>query len=338
MSYKKFIDDIKAMDMKNVCILWGKERFLTEWAEGQIIGAYSNEVSRQFDVSEFDGEETDIYKIIEACETLPLFSEKKVVVVDRLPALEGKKGNGNEESLVEYMKNPSNSTILVFVCGEKIDKRRTLYKAASKSGTVYEFDKLKTPELKSWIKKRFKQHKKIVGSKELDLLINLSGYFDKDSDYSLYNFENDLSKAILHSTGDTITEEDIQNSVTGNYNKNVFELIDYIGAGDKRSAFNILSDLFLYGQNEYGMLALISRQYENLYNVKVLQKEGLSRGQIAEILSAKDFVVSKWLSLAGKYSEEKLKSIMKSIYNTDKMVKTGDMEIRTAIEILIGTI
>ena len=338
MSFKEFGKDLKENKIKNVCILWGKEMFLTEWAANEIIRTYSNEVSRQFDVAEFDGEEADLYQIVEACETLPVFSGKKLVIVDRLPLLEGKESGRGEEALAAYLKNPSETTILVFLCGEKIDKRRSIYKAAAKAGSIYEFDRLTPGELKSWIRKRFRTHKKTVSDSELSLLVELSGYYDRDSEYTLYHFENDISKVILHSEGPEITAEDIENTVSGNISRNIFVLIDYIGAGDKKSAFNMLSDMLLYGENEFGIMALLYRQYENILNVKQLLREDRSRGEIAQILGAKDFVINKWQALGRKYSEEELKNIIKKMYNGDKMIKSGEMDSRMALELLIASI
>ncbi|MBE6021055.1 MAG: DNA polymerase III subunit delta [Clostridiales bacterium] len=338
MSFKEFGKDLKEGNIKNVCLLWGRESFLSEWAERELIRAYSNDTSRQFDVAEFDGEEADPYKIVEACETLPLFSEKKLVIVDKLPLLESKAGSGGEEVILSYLKNPSDTTILVFVSGEKVDKRKAIYKAIAKGGAVYEFDKLAPSELGAWIKKRFKTHKKNVLDKELKLLIDLSGYYDKESNYTLYHFENDISKVILHSNEDVITSEDIENTVSGNINTNIFTLIDHIGAGDKKSAFNMLSDMFLYGESEYGVLALLHRQYENVLNVKQLLRDGKSKGEIASMLNTKDFIINKWMALGRKYEEEELKNILKHIYNSDKLIKTGEMESRMALELLIASI
>lgn len=338
MSFKEFANDLKENKIKNVCLLWGREQFLTEWAENEIIKAYSNEVSRQFDVSGFDGEEADIYQIIEACETLPLFSEKKLVIVDKLPVLEGKKSAAGEAALTAYIKNPAESTILVFACGEKIDKRMSIYKNLSKNGSIYEFASLEPKELKSWIKKRFRTYKKTVSDKDISLLIELSGYYDRDSEYTLYHFENDISKVILHSEGTEITSEDIEKSVSGSLGRNVFALIDCVGAGDKKRALQMLDDMLLYGDYEMLIISLLFRQYENILKVKQLLREGRSRGEIAGMLGAKDFLVGKWQSLGRKYSEEDLKKIVRRIYEGDKMSKLGNIDVRLFMELFIASV
>ena len=336
MSYKEFTKDLQGDALPNVMILWGKETFLCDWAAGAIADRYATEVSRQFDVLEFDGNESDFYRIEEACETLPLFSERKVIIVDDPPSLGGRTVADGEDSLTGYIKNPSPTTILVLVCGEKVDKRKAMYKAAAKSGKIYEFSPLDPPDLKKWIRKRIRTHKKQIGERELQQMIDQSGYYDKDSDYSLYHFENDISKVILHSEGEAISREDILISMSGNTDTNVFTLIDHLGRGNKKAAFDMLSDMFLYGESEYRILALLSGQYEKILGTKQLMAEGRGRKEIAQVLGARDFQVERFIAAGRKYSEKALKEILEKIYSSDKKIKSGDMDSRIALELLIG--
>ncbi|MDO4481666.1 MAG: DNA polymerase III subunit delta [Bacillota bacterium] len=338
MSFKEFASNLKENKIKNVCLLWGREQFLTEWAENEIIKAYSNEVSRQFDVAEFDGAEADIHVILEACETLPLFSEKKLVIVDKLPFIEGKKSAADEAALTAYIKNPAETTLLVLTCGEKVDKRLSIYKNISKNGSVYEFGSLEPKELRSWIKKRFRTYKKTVSDANINLLVELSGYYDRDSEYTLYHFENDISKVILHSEGAEIKSEDIEKSVSGSLGRNVFSLIDCIASGDKKKALQMLDDMLLYDDYEMLIITLLFRQYENVLKVKQLIGEGRSRSETARILGAKDFLVGKWQSIGRKYSEEELKNIVRKIYEGDKMSKLGNIDVRLFMELFIASV
>jgi DNA polymerase-3 subunit delta len=211
-----------------------------------------------------------------------------------------------------------------------------MYKAAAKSGKIYEFSSLDPPDLKKWIKKRIRTHKKQIGERELQQMIDQSGYYDRDSDYSLYHFENDISKVILHSEGDAITREDILISMSGNTDTNVFTLIDHLGRGNKKAAFDMLSDMFLYGENEYRILALLSSQFEKILGTKQLMAEGRGRKEIARILGARDFQVERFIAAGRKYSEAALKEILEKIYSSDKKIKSGDMDSRIALELLIG--
>ena len=98
MSFRTFNKDLKDGTVKSVCLLYGKEQFLVEWAKNALIKKYASDVSIQFDVVSLDGTEVSVDKIIESSETLPVFSEKKLVTVEDFTLLEGEKNKNIEEA------------------------------------------------------------------------------------------------------------------------------------------------------------------------------------------------------------------------------------------------
>lgn len=338
MSFKEFQQDIKNDRLGNVCLLYGAEAFLVEWATGEINKKYSNAVSGGFDTAEFDGAEADVFKVCEACETLPLFAERKLVFVDRLPCLAGEKIRADEEALVEYIKTPSPSTLLVITGGEKVSQKSKLYKAVEKNGSVYDFERLTRREVFAWVRKRLKAGGKQIDESLLAELVEESGYFIKDSDYTLYHFENDLSKLVIHAEGSMITREDVDVAIAGSLNRNVFDMVEMISSGNKKGAFRLLSEILSYGERPPALMALLWRQYENMLNVKLLTNQGRTRSEIASLLKSQDFVIRKWTESGRRYSEESLKRILRLIHDTDICIKSGNMEERTALELLIAEI
>ncbi|GEM_PF-2097202 len=338
MSFAEFKKDLDGNNIKNICILWGKELFLIEWAVSEIIKKYSNEQSKIFDVVEFAGESEDYYRIAEACETLPVISEKKLVIINNFEAMKDKDVTGRAGVLLNYLKHPSDSTMLVLACGEKISRSNELYSAAAACSSEYEFGRLTGGELKAWIRKRMRINGRKIGERELARFVDESGYFDKDSDYTLFHFENDIGKIIVHSDSEIITMEDVEIAVSGNLSKNIFDMINALGEKDRKTAFHVLNEMLLYGEPVKTVLSMLYWQYEGIMNVKQLLNEGKNKKDIARILKAKDFVVGKWMSAGRKYEESSLRDILRSIYETDVRIKNGEMNERIAIELLVGTI
>lgn len=342
MNFRQLVQDIKDKNVKPVCLLYGKEQFLVEWAKNELIQQWTDKSAGAFDVTEIAGEDTSIFHILQCCETLPVFSERRVVVVENFSILEGEKNKNidekSEKMLMEYLKYPAKTTLLIFTCGEKPDKRRKLFKGISESSSVYEFQQLERPDLERWVEKRFRLRQKKIEIKELRRLIDLSGYYDTDSDYSLYHFENDISKVVLYADEETVKIDDIEKTVSGNISTNVFQLIEYISKGNKRLAFDLLDDLFTYGEDEYGILALLARQYENVLAVKQMSFSGRNFSQISSVLETKEFLVKKWAGIAQRYQENNLQEILMRIYQTDKKIKSGELESRMALELLVGMI
>lgn len=338
MSFTEFKKDVDNKKLKNICILWGKEQYLTEWAVGEIIRAYSNEQSRIFDVIEFTGEAADYNKIVEACETLPVISEKKLVIINNFEAMNKAEISGGERQLLSYIEHSSDTTILVLACGEQILRSNELFSAASVCGSAYEFQRLSRGELRAWIRKRMRMSGKKIEERELARFVDESGYFDRDSEYTLFHFENDIGKMVIHADSEIISMEDVETAVSGNLSKNIFDMINALGEKDRKTAFHVLDEILLYGEPVNIILSMLYWQYEGLYNVRQLLNEGKSKKEIAGILKAKDFVVGKWMIAGNKYSESSLRNILRSIYETDVRIKTGDMNERMAIELLVGTI
>ncbi len=349
MAFKQFQQDLNEGKLGNVCLLYGEERFLTDWASGEIVRLCTNEMSRGLDMTEYDGATADLYSVVESCETLPVFSEKRLVFIDRIPKLKPEsekdrndktrdKEEGRNDYFVKYVKEPSPSTLLVITAGDKVNKTTALYKAIAKTGKIYEFTKLSEKEVRVWIKKRFKAAKKSIGEKELSYLIESSGYLEKNSDYTLRYFENDISKIILLCAGEAVTIEDIDLAIEGNFNRDIFKMIDLITTGNKKMVYNMLDNMLTFDKNIYGILALLWRQYENILSAKVLKDGGRSMGEIMSALKSPDWMVKRWLSVGNSYKEADLQRILQLIHDTDINIKTGLMDDRTALEFLIGMI
>ena len=119
MSFRKFTTDLKDNNIKKICLLYGRENYLVDWAKDAICDKYGNESSRQFDLITLDGSEVTGDRLIESCETLPILSHKKIVVVKNFAILEGEK-SGNidgdaEEALLKYFANSSSLKMCIIL-------------------------------------------------------------------------------------------------------------------------------------------------------------------------------------------------------------------------------
>ena len=342
MDFRTFYNQLKEDGIRPSCLLYGREQFLVEWAKNSIISAYTDQASLPFDVTRLDGAQTGVEQILESCETLPFFSKRHIVLVEDFRLLEGEKNKNiqpqDEALLYSYLQNPARTTLLVFTCGEKPDKRRRLFKALQKNGSLFEFGKLSPRDLRKWAAKRFHSYGKQIGEKELSYLIEMSGYLEKESAYTLYHFDQDISKVVLHGQGKTVSKEDVDTAVHANISANVFQLADYVSRGEKKQAFALLSDLFMNGESEFGLLALLCRQYESLYQVRLLWEKGAGEAEIASHLEMKGFLVEKHMKLAGRYTSQGLSQILEKLYRTDRDIKNGDINGKMAIELLIATL
>ena len=93
------------------------------------------------------------------------------------------------------------STCLFVIKADYVNKTSSLYKYVKKIGGDYDFSKMDRGTLTDFIKKEFKQNGKQAEQKAINRLIDMSGYFNRESEYGLYDFQNEIKKICVKLTG-----------------------------------------------------------------------------------------------------------------------------------------
>jgi len=340
-AFKKIDKEIRNNSVKNLLLLFGREEFLIHWAVETLIKKYVNDACKDLDFSKIDGTSATLDLIRNSCETLPFMSEKRVVLITDFKLIEGGKAKGfdeeDEKQLADYFKSLPDYCMLI-ITAESADKRKKLYKVISECGSAYEFGELDEKSLKSYIEKRFKEARKTAKPSIVAQLIEASGYYDKDTDYTLYNLENDIKKAIAYNEGAEIGTDALENTIAGNLDTNVFAMIDSLGSNRKEEAYQMLHNLLVSGEKEYKLLALLCSHFEIILSVKEMKEEGKSFAQMKDILGVHEFRIKKAAAFADRYTTVSLRKILQKAYEIDKNIKTGLLEASLALELFIAEI
>lgn len=173
-SFKVFSENLRSNKTGRVMLMYGVEQFLVKWAVETLEGKFVNPATKAMDFVVLD-EDVTCDKIIEACETFSMFSEKRIVHVKNFRLLESDNVKGYTENdielLTDYIRNSNESTILIF-SGEDVKLSAKLPAALKQSGQVYDFARLDRPDLSSFIKKRFVKAGLTIKPQSLKLLID----------------------------------------------------------------------------------------------------------------------------------------------------------------------
>ncbi|EOC99286.1 DNA polymerase III subunit delta [Caldisalinibacter kiritimatiensis] len=339
MSYKELLNDIKKDKLKKVYICFGKEIYLKNWAVSEIKNKYVDKSFETLNFVHLDGKETKVDDIINACETLPFMSSKKIVVVEDPLFLINSKAvsKQDEKQLVNYMNNLNDTTCLIFIVNdEKIDKRKKIFKQIKSIGAVIEFDRVKGDELNKWIAKTFKKNNKKISKNNINYFIHNSGYIDSSSDKTLYDLENEIVK-ICNYIGDRIevNREDIDSILVKTLQNNIFKLVDCIGQKNTEDALSIFNEMILANEPVQLIFYMIARQFRLLLMAKLLEKKGYSVPNIAKKINTPNFVAKKVLTQSRNFSYKRLEEGLKKCLEIDENIKKGNIDSKLAIEILI---
>lgn len=339
MDYKIFINDIKTGETSKLYLFYGNERYLMDKALEKLKEKYIDSINENFNYVYYQEFKGDIDELMDSCETLPFMGEKRIVIVDNEDFFSNKKNvlnKDDEDKLIKYFSNISDTTCLIFLGGNNIDNRRKIVKQIGKYGKVLEFRKLKKEELVKWIVKVLKTNKKIIEYNTLEILIDILGYLENNSKKTLYDIENELKKICNFIAEKTVLElDDIKKIISKPMENNIFELVDAVGEKNGSRALKIFSNMLISSEPEVRILHMIIRQFKILYLVKLMVDRGYTTISIAPKLSLPQYIVKKYVKQANIFSCKDLLNVLNKGLEADKNIKTGKMTPRLAIEILI---
>lgn len=332
--------DLKNKQLSSLYLFWGTEHYLMENTVAAIREQMINLSFQDLNYQVLDGREIKADEIINACETLPFMDEIRVVLVKEFECFSTKKKNitdEEEERLIRYLSNIPSTTLLIFSVSEGIDKRRKIVKEIGKSGKVVEFGRLTGKDAHKWVIKAFNKHKKKIGEGEIDALLDIIGYSDRNSTKTLKDLENEIIKLVNYvGERNAVTKQDIELLAPRTLENDIFRLVEAIGDKNGDEALQILNDMLVEGEPEIRILHMITRQFRFLYQIKLMEVQGYTSTAIAPKLGIQPFIVKKYLKQAVNFDTAALRKAMNQCLQTDGSIKKGTMNQRLAIELLIS--
>ena len=340
-AYKKFGTDLKENNFGPVLFLYGVEQYLVEWAVGALVKKYVNPAATTFDFVKIDEDDAPIDEMITACETFSMFSERKVVWLKNHVLLKTANPRGFSESdkqaILDYIASPSEQTILV-ISTEQEQKTLDLFKEIKAKSQCYNFSQLDRKQLVAFAEKRFKAAQVAIRKDVLWDMIEETGYFNKETDYRIFNLENDIKKVIAHSDGIEVKREDVSAALNGDMDTFIFNFLDAVSNKRKDTAFMIMHNMLGSGGSVYQILAMLVSQFELLLEAKEFKEDAMSLQEMAKTMKVNEFRLKKALQTEVKFTKAKLRDILSQLYEIDRNIKTGALDGNLALELLVGKI
>ena len=341
MAYKDILLDIEKNDLKSVYLLFGSEMYLKDKIIVKLKDSYIDKSLETLNYVNIDGKNTSHDDIINACETLPFMSEKKIVIVEDLPLFKSNSKDGSlnkEDVLSEYVTSVSESTCLIFIVKEeKIDNRKKIIKNIKKVGRVVELERLKNEDLDRWIIQEFKKQKKKINKNIVSYFLSGLSYLDRNTDKTLYDLENEINK-VANYLGDReeVTKADIDYTKPKSLENDIFKLIDYISQKNTSMAVEMFNEMILSGEATQLIMHMVIRQMRLLLTSKLLNEKGYSMKLIGQKINVyHNFIIQKLLTQGKGFSSEELITGLKKCRDTDRDTKTGKVDAKLGMEMLI---
>lgn len=312
MTPQEFETLVKKGIVPPVCFLYGDEQFLVERAAQALLVNAIDQSLKDFNLNVFYGNESKGIDIIDAAQTLPMFSERRAVLVKRAEQLKA----DALEVMLPYILNPAPGTCLLLT-GTKIDQRKKFFLEFKKQGILVEYKRLYDNKLPGFIQTEAISHGKPIETAAAELLSALIGN-------NLQELSSQLEKLVVYAgTKQRITVEDVHIMASSSKAFTAFELAKFLGLRDASNSIRSLDAMFLNGEDAPMMIGALTRHFRQLWRVRELLDRKVPPADIGRELSINSFFLGEIVTQARNFTRRELKRIFDEFYRCDVASKTG---------------
>jgi DNA polymerase-3 subunit delta len=312
MTPQELETSLKKGIIPTVCFLYGEEQFLVERAVHKMLEQAIDPSLKDFNFNVFFGNESKGVDILDAAQTLPMFSERRAVLVKRAEQLKAEA----LEVMLPYIKNPSPGTCLLLT-GTKIDQRKKFFLEFKKLGVLVEYKRLYDNKLSGFIQSESVAQGKPIETAAAELLSALIGN-------NLQELSSQIEKLVVYAgTKQRITVDDVSVMASSSKAFTAFELAKFLGLRDVPNSIRSLDALFLNGEDAPMMIGALSRHFRQLWRVRELLDKKMPQDDIGRELSINSFFLGEIVMQSRNFSRRELKRIFDEFYRCDVASKTG---------------
>jgi len=314
--------ELKEGSFRSIYLFYGEESYLCRQCRDNVKAALIAG-GDTMNYSHFDGENVDEKALMDLADTLPFFSEHRLIVVEDSGFF-----SSSHDELAAYIAGMPDTACLVFV-EKKADSRTKMYKAAAAKGLVLELSVPKEQDLASWLTHMIRQDGKRAERGALEYFIGLTPM-------DMTSMKNEMRK-LLDYTGDReiITREDIDAVCCVNAENRIFDMVDAIAEKNEKKALELYNDLVTLREPPMRILFNINSQFSRLYQIKDLAVRGYPGRTIAEMTGIREFIVKKNLRLCEKFDSDALRRAVEDATELEESVKRGKLKDSMAVEMMI---
>lgn len=308
----KYLDikrEIENNNISSVYFFLGEEKYLKQ----EIIQLIKSKIipkgfSDDFNFHHFYSSDVTLPHVIEVCNTLPAFSEKRMVVVENIDKFK------NIKILNDYTQSPSDCTCLILASDERNMKD---IKLSIKNIKTVVFYPLFDNQLIQWIIKKVRKYNKQITGQAAEKLIQLC-------DNTLLEINNEVEKLLIYCKDKKeISINNVVELIGDIKGYDIFKLIDAIFSGDYALSLKIFKKLLHAGLNLYSFFAMLNKSLHEIYHIKyLLEVEKKLPADIIKQKGMKPFRYKKIVENIKKYSLKKFSFIVNVLFEFDCKFKS----------------
>ncbi len=320
---KRIAQDIKNGQFSNIYLLYGEEAYLRRQYRDNLKKALVAE-DDTLNCTSYSGKDINVNEIVDIAGTMPFFAERRVIIIENSGWLKS-----GEDRMVDLIKNLPDTTYIVFVESE-VDKRSKLYKAVTAKGYAALCEMQDETMLKKWIMGLLKKENKRITPDALNLLLDKTGT-------NMENIRREVEKLVCYRYFDEgITVEDVEALCIVQVQNKIFDMVEAVAQKRQKEALDWYYDLLALKEAPMKILALISRQFHMLLQVKEMRQKGYPEADIAKQTGLNAYYLKKkYIPQAAQFQISQLETALRKCVEAEEDVKTGRMQDILSVELII---
>ncbi|MDR2676895.1 MAG: DNA polymerase III subunit delta [Endomicrobium sp.] len=279
--------------------------------------------------------ESSIEDILSALYTpsFSFFGEKRLIIVKNINKIK----SSDAEKLINYLSNTVGTSCLVLLYfddykKEIIEKRRKLIAKciASKNCTSVNCRKRYHGEVTEFIKNKFLENNRTASDDVVARIIEQNGV-------DLLNISNEIEKLLLFVGEEkNITVEDLIKICGYTKKINMYTLSFFIESKNFNKAMFVLEKLLTAGEDPIIILSVIASTIRRMLDAKsLIEEQFMSTVDVATKLKIHNFRAKEFFENLKSHNVHILKMSLQKILEADISIKTGNGNVRSALERII---
>ncbi|SIT82521.1 DNA polymerase III subunit delta [Edaphobacillus lindanitolerans] len=325
--------NIAAGKIAPVYLLSGTEMYFFDETVRRLKEALPDAASSELTI--FDLDETPVEAVIEEADTIPFFSERKLIIAKNANFLKAADKSKEKvvhdlDRLANWLEQPPESAVTLFLAPyEKLDARKKIVKQFKKQAVCLEAEPLKTHDIETWVKQEASRQGSRITDGAVRTLISRAGE-------DMLKLGVEMEKLVLYAgEGREIDEETVNLLIAKTPEDDAFKLLDaYIG-GRTGEALSIYRDLLRNREEPIRLNALLANQVRLLIQVGALKRKGYQQHQIAKQLKVHPYRVKLIMENRRLADEAQLLEVLSRLAEADLRLKTVSGNRERVLELVL---
>lgn len=320
--------------------IWhGDDEYSLQQALREQRAALGDAATADLNTAVLDGRALSLDELRTTCDTMPFLSDRRLVIVEGFLARYEPRANISdsgkaqsdplESGLRQYLPALPDSALLIFAERSGLSERNSMFKTLKELGaSVKEYAAPGGAALTTWIVQQVRAAGGDIALRAADTLGAFVGS-------NLRQLAQEVDKLIAYAGDRQIQDADVQQLVGDAREMKVWTLTDAVAAGHRDLAVQALHHMLNDGAQPLMLMAMITRQFRILIQVKDLAEARYSADDIARQLRLNPYGARRAMETARGFSFERLDAIYRHLLDTDLAVKTGRLEPVLALDLLV---